>query len=85
MGQEVLPPAGMDGMYYSPGLLYSVLLAVCRLRGSGGGLEPCVVVVPAGAGLVTCDTLGGLQLVRVADLGVCRFPGADLRTDTGSG
>ena|ERR1017187_3149297 len=33
---------------------------------------------------LTCDTLGGLERVRVADLGVCRLPVADLRTNTGS-
>jgi hypothetical protein len=33
---------------------------------------------------LTCDTLGGLERARVADLGVCRFPVADLRTNTGS-
>jgi hypothetical protein len=43
-----------------------------------------VVVVPAGAGFLTCDTLGGLEPVRVADLGACRFSVADLCADTGS-
>jgi hypothetical protein len=33
---------------------------------------------------LTCDTLGGLERVRVADLGVCRLLVADLRTNTGS-
>ena len=70
--------------YYSPGLLLSVLLAICGLRGPGRRPEPCVVVVPADAGLLTCDILGGLERVRVAGLGVCRLPVADLRADTGS-
>jgi len=43
-----------------------------------------VVVVPADAGLLPCDTLGGLERVRVAGLVVCRLPVADLRADAGS-
>ena len=38
-------------------------------------------MVPAG---LACDTVGGLERVRVADLGVCRLPVADLRTNAGS-
>jgi hypothetical protein len=34
--------------------------------------------------LLTCGTPGGLERVRVAGLGVCRLPVADLRADTGS-
>ena len=39
-------------LYYSPGLLHGILLSSGRRLGDLGGLEPGVVVVPSGAGLV---------------------------------
>jgi hypothetical protein len=49
---EGLQAAYAPVLYYSPGLLHGILLSSGRRLGDLGGLEPGVVVVPSGAGLV---------------------------------
>jgi hypothetical protein len=59
-----------------------------RPRQEGWGwrssLATVVTLIPArSVCYLTYDTRGGLERVRAADLGVCRLPVADLRTNTG--